>query len=48
MAVMSAMPNVTMAPFRPVFWADHPFAFVIRDSKSGAVVFVGRVADPRG
>lgn len=34
-----------MAP--PVeFNADHPFIFVIRDDKSGAVLFMGRVADP--
>jgi serpin B len=32
----------------PVFRADHPFAFVIRHRKSGAILFAGRVADPRG
>lgn len=30
----------------PVFRADHPFLFVIVDTKSGAVLFLGRVADP--
>jgi serpin B len=30
------------APFR----ADHPFVFAIRDTKSGAFLFMGRVADP--
>ncbi len=29
-----------------VFRADHPFVFVIRDSRSGAVMFVGRLARP--
>ena len=30
----------------PVFRADHPFVFAIRDRKSGAVLFLGRVLDP--
>jgi serpin B len=35
-------------PREPVmFRADHPFAFVVRDNRSGSVLFAGRVTDPR-
>lgn len=30
----------------PAFRADHPFLFAIRDRKSGALLFLGRVSDP--
>jgi len=30
----------------PVFKADHPFMFLIRDLRSGVIVFLGRVSDP--
>jgi len=33
---------------RFTFRADHPFVFLIRDAKSGSVLFVGRVANPTG
>ena len=38
----------TMAPPRPSseFKADHPFLFVLRHVKSGAILFMGRVSDP--
>ena len=30
----------------PVFRADHPFLFFIRDTQTGSVLFLGRLADP--
>ncbi len=30
----------------PIFRADHPFIFLIRDKASGTVLFLGRLADP--
>jgi len=30
-----------------VFRADHPFVFLVRDSRTGAVLFLGRMSDPK-
>jgi serine protease inhibitor len=33
-------------PFTPVFRADRPFLFLIRDKISGTILFIGRVTNP--
>lgn len=37
------------APMKPpkLFIADHPFVMYIRDKKTGAILFMGRVAEPK-
>jgi serpin B len=39
--------SVRMEPLPPpVFRADHPFIFMIRDIHTGSILFIGRVTDP--
>ncbi len=32
----------------PTFRADHPFVFLIRDTSSGTILFLGKLAEPKG
>jgi serine protease inhibitor len=34
-------------PFVPIFRADKPFIFLIREANSGCILFIGRVVNPR-
>jgi serpin B len=43
-AVVMAMRSLPLPP--PVFRADHPFVFLIRENSTGSVLFLGRVMNP--
>jgi|SRR5208282_690793 len=42
---LMGVPRKPPAP-QPVFRADRPFIFCIRDTRSGSLLFLGRLADP--
>ena len=44
-AVISSMAVFRPQPI-PTFRADHPFTFLIRDTHSGSIFFLGVVVDP--
>lgn len=41
MKLTSVLPDLT-----PVFKADHPFLFIIRDKNSDSILFIGRIMNP--
>jgi serpin B len=48
-AVIAEMKSLrTKPPADVVFHADHPFAYVLRDTRTGVVLFMGRLAAPAG
>jgi serpin B len=46
-AVVAAAARPAPPPEKQVFHVDHPFLFAIMDDESGAVLFQGRIVDPR-
>jgi serpin B len=43
-AVVIAKESVAAPP--PVFRADRPFVFMIRDNRSGTILFMGKISNP--
>lgn len=46
-AVVMELSAMLIPEQTPEFRADHPFVFLIRDRQTGAIIFVGRVTEPK-
>jgi serpin B len=45
-AATAVVMKIRMALQQPIFRADHPFIFLIRENSTGSILFLGRVMDP--
>jgi serine protease inhibitor len=45
--IMKSEKSPKEEPFTPTFRADRPFVFLIREQKTGAILFLGRVLNPK-
>ena len=45
--VIMTRTSLSHQPRPPLFRADHPFLFLIRDKRSGSILFLGRLVNPK-
>jgi len=45
-AIRMAVPSMSALPTPKLFRADHPFIFIIQETESGNILFIGRVVNP--
>ncbi|MEM3467139.1 MAG: serpin family protein [Candidatus Jordarchaeales archaeon] len=47
-AATAVIMKLTAVPETKIFRADRPFIFIIQEKQTGAILFMGRISDPRG
>lgn len=47
-AATAVIMRLTAVPETKIFRADRPFIFIIQEKQTGAILFMGRISDPRG